>query len=88
MTAQRFYNTANKNGMYLECTCVGISQHKWDRLMSGAVRADKKIVNSLLKKHEVVEPDLLLGYNPYNFFRTKTHIIFVHSAIEYFIKVG
>lgn len=88
MTASEFYNQADKQGMYLEYTCVGITQTKWDYLMKDAVRANKQVIHALLKKHGVIDDTLLIGYNPYNYYRTKTHIIFVHSSIEYFIKVN
>lgn len=43
-TANQFYARAMRDGCYLDATCVGISQYKWDELMKGAVRADKKKV--------------------------------------------
>lgn len=71
----------------LECTCVGITKHEHDRLYSGATRADKKQVNQIVKK---LLPDLyealeLQFYNPYNYYKTKTHIILIHSQIDHFI---
>lgn len=72
----------------LECNCTSISQGKWNSLMKGAKRADKRKINALVKENL---PDLyndlaLEFYNPYNYFRTRTHLILVHSSIEYFIR--
>jgi hypothetical protein len=74
--------------LYLEATCVGINQWEWDRLMDGATRANKKAVNKLVKNHlPDLYGDLSLNLrNPYNYFKTKTHLILVHSGIEYFIR--
>lgn len=80
-TAAEFYRRAEKNGCYLEATCVGISQHEWDAFMEGAVRADKnKLLKAIGFKDEY--------YNPYDFYRTKTHLIYVHSAIEHFYRIN
>jgi hypothetical protein len=74
--------------MYLECTCCDINQSKWDRLMKGATRTDKVKLNRLIKHEmpELYEALFLNLYNPYNYYKTKTHWVLVHSAIEYFIK--
>lgn len=80
-TANQFYARAMRNGCYLDATCVGISQYKWDELMEGAVRADKK---KLLKAIGEVEE----YHNPYDFYRTKTHLIYVHSGVEYFYRIN
>ena len=79
-TAAAFYRRAERNGCYLEATCVGINQRRWDELMEGAVRADKKKV---LKAIGVVDE----YHNPYDFYRTKTHLIYVNSAIEHFYRI-
>ena len=80
LTANEIYEKAMNNGVYLEATCVGISQSEWDRLMKGAVRADKK---KLLKAIGVKDE----YRNPYDFYRTQTHLIYVNSAIEHFYKI-
>ena len=80
----------------LECTCVGISQREWDMLMKNATRANTVNINRIVRK---MLPDLAeelglfdkplkdLGwYNPYNYFKTKKHLILVHSGIEYFLN--
>ncbi len=74
--------------MYLECTCCDISSHKWDRLMKGAKRMNKRTLNSLIKRElpELYHELALNYYNPYNYFQTNTHYILIHSCIEYFIK--
>ena len=58
--------------------------------MKGAVRANKAIINNLVKEH-YEDIYIALGlhyYNPYNYYRTATHLILVHSSIEYFFKVN
>jgi len=87
------YQKAKNNGCFLECTCVGISLSKWDRLMNGATRANKKevvkiaemagVIDEFQAKEEIKRP----YFNPYNHYKTKTHIIYVHSSIEHFIKI-
>lgn len=74
--------------LYLEATCVGINEQKWNRLMEGATRANKKTIDKLVKNHlpELYDDLCLNYYNPYNYFKTKTHLILVHSGIEYFIR--
>lgn len=73
--------------LMLECTCVGITKQKHHQLYAGATRADKKQINRLVKK---LLPDLYEGlelqfYNPCNYYKTRTHIIIVHSQIDHFI---
>ena len=90
------YNEINR--LVLECTCTEIRVSKWDRLMEGATRADVYKVNRFVKEFL---PDLfnslgfndkplkdLLWYNPYSYYKTKTHLILVHSSIEYFLKIN
>ena len=73
--------------LYTTCVnCGGVDE--WNNLMAGAVRADHKQLDRLIKKHL---PDLYRGlfrnlYNPYNYFKTKDHLIMVHSGIEYFLN--
>ena len=72
----------------LETTCVGCGQRRWDQLMQDAVKANKRTINKLVQEHL---PDLYHGlaldyYNPYNYLKTKTHLILVHSSIEYFLR--
>ena len=72
----------------LRCSCAQISKRKWEELMKGAVRANKQKIHQLLRRDmpEFYEHLALHAYNPYHYFRTKKHIIVVHSAIEYFIS--
>lgn len=87
------YERAINNGCEFEATCIGIGIDKWERLMKGARRADRKkvitvalaagVIDEFQAKEEKKRP----YFNPYNHYVTKTHIIYVHSAIEHFIKV-
>ena len=55
--------------------------------MAGATRADHRLVNSLVRKHlpDLYEDLSLNLRNPYHYFKTRRHLILVHSAIEYFL---
>ena len=83
-------NYENVISIELEHTCVSVTIRKWESLMEKSVKADGLKIRRLIKKHL---PDLYqeLGLNfsnPYESqcVRTKTHLIYVHSSIEYFIK--
>lgn len=86
MNAQQFYNSIHC--ISLEATCVGIELDKWKELMEGAVRACKKTVNKLLIEAEYLTSFEANLYNPYDYYRTDTHIIYVHSGIEHFYKIN
>lgn len=93
MNSQNIYQRAINNGCRFVCSCVGIGQEKWDELMKGARHADRKkvvrialqagIIDEEQAKEEIKRP----YYNPYEHFVTRTHIVYVHSAIEHFIEV-
>jgi hypothetical protein len=75
----------------LEATCVGIGVRKWDSLMEGAIKANGVKIRRMIKKQL---PELYRGlelefYNPWetSAVRTNTHLIYVHSAIEYFLRI-
>lgn len=85
MKAIDFYNKAFLNGVCFECSCADISEHKWNTLMENAKRGNKKIINKIVKN---IFPDWDLSKNPYQYYRTATHIIVVHSAIEYFFLIN
>lgn len=76
--------------MYVECTCMDISQAKWKRLMKGAKPMNYNWLVHKIKKHfPFLYQDLGLEFdNPYadKCCKTKTHWILVHSSIEYFIR--
>lgn len=84
------------NSIFLECTCEGIGQNKWDELMEGSTRANKYNINRIIKNHlpehyesfgfDIKRLKELSWYNPYNYFKTETHLILVHSSIEYFYR--
>ena len=80
-----------KNRIALNCVeynCTTISARKVEALMENSTVANKRVINSLVKEYL---PDLYydLGlnfYNPYTYYKTKRHLILVHSGIEYFIS--
>ena len=55
--------------------------------MAGATRADHRLVNSLVRRHlpDLYEDLRLDLRNPYHYFKTRRHLILVHSAIEFFL---
>ena len=75
------------DGLWLEATCSGINLAQWERWMAGATRADKRRIDSLVRRHlPNLYEDLRLDLrNPYVYYKTLTHLILVHSAIEYFL---
>lgn len=87
------YERAKINGVSFEFTCVGISMYKWDMLMKNHKRADRKKVVKIALMAGVIDEEQAREeikrpyYNPYNHFKTDSHIIYVQSAIEHFIKV-
>ena len=76
--------------MVLECTCVTISNEKWEMLMKGSKPINYKwLVNKIKRELPNLYSDLqLCMYNPYGEQSrvTKTHYILVHSMVEFFIK--
>ncbi len=86
--AKQIYNQAEQFGVSLEATCVGISIHEWERLMQGATKANKKLVDKIIADNTDGEFDSFIRfYNPYNHLKTQTHLIFIHSEIEHFFKI-
>ena len=75
------------DGLRLEATCCDINLAQWERWMAGATRADHRQIDSLVKRHlpDLYEALSLNLRNPYNYFKTRRHLILVHSAIEYFL---
>ena len=88
------YQRAAENGAHLETTCVGISLDRWNELMKGARPANNRkatlaairagVISEEQGREEIKRP----YYNPYTHYVTRTHIIYVNSAIEHFIKVN
>ena len=75
------------NGLCLEATCTHINLTQWERWMEGATRADKRRIDGLVRKHlpDLYEALSLNLWNPYNYFKTRRHLILVHSGIEHFL---
>ncbi len=89
------YERAKQFGAHLEDTCVSCgSVEKWNEYMKGHTRANRREVVKIAV--EIGAIDEHYGkielknswFNPYNHFKTKTHIIYVNSGIEHFIKVN
>lgn len=79
--------------MYYECNCTSITAARHDRLMKGARRANRRTVvkaaieTGIISEEEGRKELRLRFYNPYTHYRTRTHLIYVHSAIEHFISL-
>ena len=76
------------NYLEYETDCTITSKYTWDKLMKNKTVANTRIVNRLVKKHL---PDLYNSLalnlcNPYQYYKTSTHLILVHSSIEYFLR--
>lgn len=88
------YNRAKRNGVEFECTCVGIAQWKWNKLMKDRTRANRREVVKIALQAGVIDKEQATielkkpWYNPYNHFKTATHVIYVRSAIEHFIRIN
>ena len=75
------------DGLWLEATCSGIDLAKWNRWMNGATRADHRRIDGLIRQPlPDLYRDLALNLrNPYHYYKTRRHLILVHSAMEYFL---
>lgn len=88
------YERAKRYGVQFETTCVGININHWDELMEGHTRANRKEAVRIALQAEVIDEVQAAQelrkpwFNPYNHHKTKTHIIYVHSGIEHFIKAN
>lgn len=74
--------------LYLENTCSSVTIREYDKLYEKATRANKSTINKLVLDHL---PDLYEGlalnlWNPYHYYKTKTHLILIHSQIDYFLR--
>jgi len=92
-TNELLYRAENR-GCFLECTCVNINQNTWDELMKNNTKANQKqavkiaLLAGVIDEHEAKKEIKNPWYNPYNHYKTKTHLIYVHSCIEHFIKIN
>lgn len=87
--ANDIYKDAVKHGIYLETTCANISEREWDELYKNATRANKQIVNRIVRQNSLDESGWLTHKsNPYEYFKTSTHLILIHSATDYFFKIN
>lgn len=87
------YERAKNNGCQFVATCVGIGANAWDNFMKGHTRANRREVVKIALQAGVIDEEQAKEelkrpwFNPYNHYKTKTHIIYCHSGIEHFIKV-
>ena len=75
--------------MKLHCTCQDITKQEWDKLMKGRRPMSYQWLKRRIKRSlpHLYDELMLDYYNPFegDTYRTKTHYILTHSAIEYFI---
>lgn len=85
------YQKAEENGIMLECTCSSITETEWNKLYKGSRKANGKKIRMLIKKHlpELYEALSLNLNNPFEeqSVRTETHLIYIWSATDYFLKI-
>ena len=57
--------------------------------MEGSTKGNKKEEERLIKEFlPDLYTDLALDlYNPYDCYKTKTHLVYVHSGVEYFLRI-
>lgn len=72
----------------LESRCCDVTETEWNRLMAGATRANVETVERLIREYHTKDKWFTGKTNPYRdrCFKTKTHIIYTHSSIEYFFR--
>ena len=75
--------------MKFQCTCQDITNQERDKLRKGRRPMSYKWLKRRIKRSlpHLYDELMLDCYNPYESatYRTKTHYILTHSAIEYFI---
>lgn len=96
MTANSFYKNIRSLTYHTNCTSTTINE--WDKLMKNATRADKTKIHRLLRDlcpeefknfyFDTQPLKKLMWWNPYDYYKTKTHLIVVHSSIEHFFKIN
>jgi hypothetical protein len=81
--------TPNKvASLVLETTCATTTHWEYEKLYKNATIANKQKVDALVAIHLprlYAELSLYLR-NPYKYYKTKTHIILIHSATDYFLR--
>ena len=90
MKAKQFYDSVYS--LMLIDTCEGSGIRKWEDYMKGTKKADATKVERLIKTYlpELYHNLALQYYNPFRCQtkRKKGLIVYVHSSIEYFIKIN
>lgn len=75
----------------LECDCSQISQREHEKLYKGAKKANGSKIRMMIKKQLPNLYDYLAldFYNPFESqsVKTETHLIYIHSATDYFLKI-
>jgi hypothetical protein len=92
MKASIIYKRAEQKGITYFANCTGISIKKHEELMLNSTKANGKKIRKLIKKKcPDLAYSLALDYpNPYEHQSRKKDglLIYVHSGIEYFLKIN
>lgn len=86
--ANSIYERAALNGLTFVGACYDIDMYEWTKRMEGARPASREKVELLISQHPEFDRSLLEGRNPYRPKITKGHIIYIHSAVEYFFRIN
>lgn len=87
------YQKYQRHGGQYRGSCVSLNQDEIESLMKGAVKADrKKVIKAAYESGVISKTQMFVElkrkfYNPYRQLKTKTHLIYVNSAIEHFIEI-
>ncbi|MBP6478979.1 MAG: hypothetical protein KA290_14785 [Chitinophagaceae bacterium] len=88
------YERAKQFGATFEAACSDVSIYEWEKLMKGHTKANQKKVIDIAEQAGVIDSWWAKKerkhsyFNPYIHYKTKTHLIYVHSGIEHFIRVN
>jgi len=94
MKTETLYKRAINNGCEFEAACFDINIQTWDKLMEHATRANRVLAVKIAEIAGVIDEEQARTeirkpyFNPYSHFKTNTHLIYVHSSIEHFIRIN
>lgn len=80
------YQRARENGQYIGC-CIDLPATFVIKQVERAKKGNQKEINRLAYEKGIITKEDLKCFNPYIHLINKDYIIYIHSAIEYFIKL-
>ena len=85
----KIYQTALTGDCRYEHNCsIGTAESLDRKYWNKAKRANKRLVTKVAVLCGILPQNEVKLWNPYKAYRTDTHLIYVHSSIDHFIKVG